>query len=198
MKFLTILVYLTSFYIYSAEECVYEYDSKNTTLEWKAFKFTERAGVAGTFNLINVESKKSSSLQKWAESVKFTIPISSVNTKNPDRDSKIQKFFFGSLKNSSKLTGSFQSVQIKENKGTADLLLKLNDTEKKVPVNFTIKEDTIQLNTMIDVNNWSAQKGIQALNKECNALHIGKDGVSKLWSEVEISILSKISKTCKK
>ena len=198
MKIFIILAYLTSFYIYSAEECVYEYDSKNTTLEWKAFKFTERAGVTGTFNTIQIDSKKANSIQKWAETIKFLIPISSVNTKNPDRDSKIQKFFFGSLKNTTNLTGYFKNVQIKEDKGTANLLLKLNDIEKTVPVKFTIKENTIQLNTMIDVKNWSAQKGIEALNKECNALHIGKDGVSKLWSEVEISILSKISKTCKK
>jgi hypothetical protein len=39
----------------SAEKCLYSVVNENSTLEWTAFKFTERKGVTGTFREINID-----------------------------------------------------------------------------------------------------------------------------------------------
>ncbi|MDX1958803.1 MAG: YceI family protein [Leptospiraceae bacterium] len=193
-----IILFILFFHSVYANNCEFSYDPKTTEFAWKAFKFTEKTGVGGTFDKINTPEKlNAKSIAQLAEKLKFTIDTNTVNTKNPDRDAKIKKFFFGSFKDS-KISGSFKKIKIENEKGTAELVLKLNGIEKTHPVNFTLKNNKeLELVTSIDVVNWKAKAGIDALNKECNALHIGKDGVSKLWSEVELSIKTSFVSACK-
>ena len=197
-KFAVLGLLLISVSVFSAD-CDLTFDPSSSVLKWKAFKFTEKTGVEGSFTKFEALEKKSGkSAVSLAEGLKFSVDTSSVNTNNPDRDAKISKFFFGTMKNATKITGNFQKVRLSGNDGTAALVLKMNGETKTVPVKFTVSENVkIELKGTVDLNLFRAQKSVDSLNKECNAQHIGKDGKTKLWNDVEISLNTVLKQSCK-
>ncbi|MCE2683325.1 MAG: hypothetical protein LW704_10300 [Cryomorphaceae bacterium] len=61
----------------TSEKCTYTVVNENSTLDWTAFKFTERKGVTGTFREINIDGLESSEDPKTLiESLSFSIPTS--------------------------------------------------------------------------------------------------------------------------
>ena len=47
------------------------------------------------------------------------------------------------------------------------------------------------MNANMDITNWNALDALAALNKVCEILHTGADGVSKTWSDVALNITTK-------
>jgi len=43
---------------------------------------------------------------------------------------------------------------------------------------------------------FGAEAAVAAINKACEALHTGADGISKTWSVVELSIETTLNKNC--
>ncbi|XDD46700.1 YceI family protein [Leptospira sp. WS39.C2] len=183
--------------MYAEENCIYEYDPNKTSLEWTAFKFTEKTGVKGKFDTIRVIGKtKDKTKFGVAEKMKFQIDSFSVNSANPDRDAKIKKYFFGSVKGNQKITGHFSDISSGET-GTAKLNLQFGKSKTSVPVNFVWKEDTVEVVGTVDVATLGLTLGLSKLNAECNDLHKGADGVSKLWPTVDVKVISTLKKVCK-
>jgi hypothetical protein len=46
----------------------------------------------------------------------------------------------------------------------------------------------------MDLKNWNALEALASLNKACEALHTGPDGVSKTWEDVAINASVFLSK----
>lgn len=179
------------------ENCIYEYDPSQTSLEWTAFKFTEKTGVKGKFDSIKVAGKQKDKSKFGAvKSLQFQIDSSSVNSGVPDRDGKIKKFFFGSVKGNKNISGSFSDITAGET-GTAKLNLRFGNSKTSVPVNFVWKDDIVEVTGSVDVLTLGLQSGLGKLNAECNDLHKGSDGVSKLWPTVDVKVVSTIKKICK-
>ena len=177
--------------------CSYSYESSQTQFTWTAYKFTERAGVAGTFDSIQITAKQNAaSIEELLKGARFTIPVSSINSKNDDRDMKIQKFFFGSMNATTELSGMVSEVEGDNESGSIQLMLMMNELEGPAEMRYLMNGDTLILEGMIDVNAWNGQAGIERLNKECKQLHTGADGVSVLWPEVKLELRSVLSKTC--
>lgn len=178
----------------NAQSCTYSYDHESTEFAWTAFKFTERVGVSGTFNTVLVKGTQSGaqSPQDVIRSLEFEIPISSVNTQNPDRDMKIQRFFFGTLAGTDTLRGRVASIN--DSTGVVTLAVAMNGVSRKVEMDLTEEGTKWNLATTIDVNDWNASSGIDSLNNVCYDLHKGADGVSVLWPEVKLE-LSTVFKT---
>jgi polyisoprenoid-binding protein YceI len=179
------------------EKCTYTYLDTATTVAWFAFKFTEKTEVGGKFDRFEVLSQKEANSPKEILSVlEFKIATNSVNTTNPDRDKKIVASFFGTLSKTDQITGKVVSMDGDDESGTATLKLGMNEIEKEIKLDYKITENKISLSGKIDVADWKAMSGIEALNKICYDLHKGKDGVSKLWSEVRLDISSELTKNC--
>lgn len=177
--------------------CTYSYNSGQTNLTWTAYKFTERAGVAGTFDSLSITAKENAAgMQELLKGARFIIPISSINTKNEDRDMKIQKFFFGSMNATTELSGIVMDVEGDNESGSLQLMLTMNELEGPVDMRYLLNGDTLIIEGMIDVNAWNGQTGIERLNQECKQLHTGPDGASVLWPEVKLELRSVLSKTC--
>lgn len=158
-------------------------EAKNK-VEWTAYKFTEKTPVAGQFRKVNITAGGEGSTAKEAISnAEFSIPISSVFTKNTDRDYKIKKFFFGIMKDPELLKGKFMI----ETDSTGQLEVTMNGITNNLPFKYTLEGKKFGMTTQMDVANWNAQSSIDSLNAVCNDLHKGLDGVSKLWSEVAIN-----------
>lgn len=158
-------------------------EAKNK-VEWTAYKFTEKTPVGGQFRKINITAGGEGSTAKEAISnAEFSIPISSVFTKNSDRDYKIKKFFFGIMKDPELLKGKF----VIETDSSGQLQVTMNGITNNLPFTYTLEGKKFGMTTKMDVANWNAQSSIDSLNAVCNDLHKGLDGVSKLWSEVAIN-----------
>lgn len=175
--------------------CTYSYVHDSTRVNWTAYKFTEKKGVKGTFDSVVVEGVANgaiSPLDVFAN-VSFRILSSSVNTNDAARDKKILNYFFGKMIATNEISGKMVSVN---EKGEAEVLIKMNNVEHNVQGVFTIKENKVSLQVEINMNHWNGQEAIASLNKECYELHKGDDGKSVLWPDVSVQIETTLQKIC--
>ena len=177
-----------------APACTYAYDESSTVLEWTAFKFTEKAPVKGSFNVINIDALSGSEdPKKLIESMSVKIETSSVETQNEERNGKIATYFFETVA-TPEITGKIKSLS---DNGKATMSLTMNSITKDVVGDYILEGEVFSFTASIDVANWDATKGIDALNTICKDLHTGADGKSKLWSEVDLSFSTTLKKDCK-
>lgn len=163
---------------------VYVIDAANSSVQWTAYKTTDKLPVKGTFKEINITaSNDGKSSVEAIEGLEFEIPVSSIFTKDTIRDHKINKFFFAVMDNTLSLKGVF-SV---ENETQGNLALTMNGMTQDLPFTYETSKDTIMIGTKMDLNVWGAQTAVESLNQVCLELHKGPDGVSKTWDEVAIS-----------
>lgn len=173
--------------------CFYSYNAGSTVMEWTAFKFTEKKGVTGTFTTINVkDGGAKEDPEAVIESLSFSIPVSSVETQNPERNAKIIEHFFKTISTET-IEGRVKDLK---DGGKAVIEITMNKITKDVEGNWTLEDGDFAFHATIDVANWNGLPGIAALNKICYDLHKGPDGVSKLWSEVDLSFTTVLSSDC--
>ena len=176
-----------------AQTCTFTPAARGHVLTWTAFKFTERLGVDGGFDAITVTpGTGGDEAWKAIDGMKFQIDTASVNSGNPDRDRKIKEHFFGTLRETATLAG-----RIKANSpGKATVTLTMNSATHSVVVDVSPAAPVLHLKGAIDMETWGGGPAIAALNQACDAVHKGEDGVSKLWSEVELAVSVQLEKTC--
>lgn len=171
-----------------AKDCLYSIKSEDIKLTWTAFKTPLKKGVPGTFKKYGIKKQyQGNGLKSLLESVSFDIDASSVDTNNPARDKKISKFFFG-LMDKTNITGKFKSYQ----KKVLTVNLTMNGVNKDIPMQVITKENEIVATGFIDVLDFSLAKSLAGINKACLELHEGKT-----WSDVELQLNAKFSKSCK-
>lgn len=165
----------------------YSLVEKTTVINWTAYKFTEKIPVKGKFNTISLTGNTNANTPIDAiNNVEFNIPINSIDSNDKGRDTKLVTNFFGSMKNTTELTGK---VNLK-NDGNGTINLKMNGISKDFPINYVISGQVVEINATINLDNWQAKIAIDALNLACKDLHKGKDGISKTWSEVNLNIVT--------
>lgn len=159
----------------------------NNEINFTAYKTTEKVAVGGSFKKVDVLSGgEGNSVKEAIHNTEFAIPVSSLATKDSSRDYKIKKFFFGVMNDTKLLSGKL--LLNDDTNGTAKITM--NGETKDVPFTYTIVDKTFNMQATIDVNTWNASAALASLNKVCEALHTGADGVSKTWSEVGLNITS--------
>ncbi|HCH62543.1 MAG TPA: hypothetical protein DFR83_07065 [Deltaproteobacteria bacterium] len=176
------------------ETCPYATAPKGHLLTWTAFKFTERLGVDGGFDALTVTAGHGGD-EPWKaiDGMAFHIDTASVNTGNAGRDEKIRNHFFGTLAQPDTISG-----RIKANSpGKATLFIELNGQRHATVVDVSARAEGVELRGLIDVQQWGAGAAIDALNTVCRAVHTGDDGVSKLWSEVQLVATIPIARVCR-
>lgn len=180
------------------ENCVYSYNPDKTDLKFTAYKFIRKAGVSGTFTGMQVEGELSGAVPKdILESISFSIPTSTVETNNADRNKKIDSLFFGELAGTHMITG--EVVKLDESKGEATLSVTMNDITNEVNGAYTLEDNKFTFSAEINVNEWDAQEGIKALNEACKDLHTdveNGDTESKLWPDVTLEFETVLDKKC--
>ena len=178
------------------ENCVYRYNADSTQFTWTGYKFTERVGVSGTFEEIYTEGfSENENIIDVVSGVDFKIPVSSIESKNEDRNNKIISFFFGSM-NTDIIYGQIQELSGEGDAGIVKVLLRMNALEKIVPMDYTFENGLFEMSAEIDVKNWNGSAGIEKLNDACYDLHKGADGVSLLWPNVTLNVQSRFDVVC--
>ena len=173
------------------EAAEFVYQPEYTSIKWTAYKYTKRVGVSGTFNSYEVELGSNKATPKDALSgLSFTIPTSSNDSKNEDRDGKIAEHFFGTMMNTENITGEVVNVTGSDSSGKARVAITMNNITHEVDANYSIVGGKVKLNTSLQMADWKAESSISALNKVCKDLHTGEDGISILWPDVDVEVVS--------
>ncbi|WP_299680965.1 YceI family protein [uncultured Tenacibaculum sp.] len=162
---------------------------KNATnsINFTAYKTTDKVPVNGIFKKIEItKGGEGNSIKEAMNGAEFKIPVSSLETKDNGRNIKIRKFFFSVMANTVDLTGKITIDN--DSLGTAEFTM--NSVTEKLPFKYTINDKVFSMSTTMDIDKWNAQSAIASLNKVCEDLHKGADGVSKTWNEVAINVTS--------
>jgi hypothetical protein len=175
------------------QECYYTINESSVQVNWVAYKFTDKTPVEGGFDQVNVTGFQTlNDLDKLINGLSFEIPVNSLNSNNPERDEKIKNTFFGSLRE----TGVLKGYVVSSNKDEVVLSLSMNGLTKDVVGKSIYENGMYMFTAKLDLNIFNAGAAVQALNKLCYDLHIGPDGVSKLWDEVEIRFQCSVNEDC--
>ena len=181
----------------SVKTCLYSYDDATSEVGFTSYKFLNKTAVGGVFENIEVESGEANeNPEELIESFSFKIPILSIFTKDEGRDKKIISFFFGTI-DTDTITGKV--LDLDASTGKASLEITMNDVTNNVEGDYTLEDGAFTFDAEINVDDWNATPGIEALNEECKELHIDHangDTESKLWSEVGISFTTQLKKDC--
>ena len=157
----------------------------DNTIDWTAYKTTDKVGVKGQFKKVNItKGGEGDSAKEAINNAEFSIPVSSIFTKDTSRDFKIKKFFFGIMENTSLLSGKFTV----ENDSIGSVALTMNGVTKDLPFAYTFTNKTFNLKATMNISNWNAAKALTSLNEACKDLHKGADGVTKTWDDVALNI----------
>ncbi|SDL88920.1 hypothetical protein [Kriegella aquimaris] len=158
----------------------------STKVSFTAYKTTEKLPVGGKFTTINItESTEGGTAMEALNGTKFSIPVSSLFTNDATgtRDPKILEFFFGVMNDTELISGVFKVSG--DDKYSIDVTL--NGQTGNIPLDRTVIDDNnFSFAGVMNLENWDALDAVASINKACEALHTGKDGVSKTWSEVAV------------
>lgn len=152
-------------------------------VDWIAYKTNERIPVKGHFNSIRLTHLGSGTTPaEIMENAEFEILGLDLNTGDEVRDSLIVNEFFGNMANPGKIKGKFIHL---EDSWFVDM--EMNGVEmEKLPITFEYRDDVLEITTTINVNDFDAMAALNALNKVCFEQHIGPDGNSVTWDEVDV------------
>jgi len=181
----------------AVEECVFEIQNAFTKLEWEAYKTTARVPVKGSFDDIKINAGAvNSSAKDILNGLSFEIAVGSTNSNNEERDPKIVEHFFGAMMNTDFIKGEITSLDGNDSVGKARIAISMNDMTHAVDADYTIDGVQVKLGCLISLGDWKAETAVQSLNAVCDDLHKGDDGVSKLWPEVQVTVVSTLKKNC--
>lgn len=178
----------------TVEVCTYSYDSSKTELTWTAFKLTEKIGVNGTFNEINVVAKDSAAdMFAVLTGATFEIPVATLNSQDPIRDGKVKNSFFGNMDSTAYITGVVNSISAEG----ASVSVTMNNVTKEYSGVVTVEGETITMTTTVDIVDFNAQESLDSLSVVCAEKHTGPDGINKFWSTVDVAVKTTLIKNCK-
>ncbi|WNW01928.1 YceI family protein [Tenacibaculum sp. HL-MS23] len=159
----------------------------NNEINFTAYKTSEKIPVGGSFKKVTITANGDGTTAKEAiNNAEFSIPVSSLFTKDSSRDFKIKKFFFGIMDKTELLSGKL--VLENDSIGYSDLTM--NGVTKKMDFKYSIDGKVFTLKGNLKITDWNADKALNSLNEVCKDLHKGADGVSKTWDDVAINITS--------
>lgn len=177
----------------SAENCIYSIIEDSSKVTWTGFKYTEKTGVSGTFNNIQVVSKPSQSLKQLLNTISFSVDTNSIDSGNSARDMTLKKTVFGYLKEPNTIKGMVATVESKR----LNIKMTMNETmTTEFLYKFDPQTEKIVAQSTIDLTEYGLLKSYKAVAKACKALHTGEDGVSKTWTDVDLKLETQVKKEC--
>ena len=182
----------------AAETCTYSVDPNGISVVWTAFKFTEKTAVNGKFNTRTVSGPTAaSSPMALAGGLSMEIDGGSAETDNPARNATIREFFFGKLAPSAKIEASVVDVKGDEQAGTIDMKITMNGVSRVVPFAYSATpEGEVTAKGSIDMLDFAMKAAHDSIHRTCEDLHTGADGVSKTWTEVDLTVTGRFERAC--
>ena len=185
----------TTAQIQQEEICKKGYDKKGTKIGFGGFKTTDKVEVKGYFKKFTVDSTTVADTPEeiFANST-ISIPTDYLETNDIGRNRRLREEYFGKMVSTQNITGKI--VSFNKDSSQVKIELTINAVSNEVDFDYAVVEDTLSINGTIDVLDFDASAALKAINKACEVLHKGADGVSKTWSEANIYITSVVKETC--
>ncbi|MEO9511486.1 MAG: hypothetical protein ABJN84_00820 [Flavobacteriaceae bacterium] len=158
----------------------------STTVRFTAYKTMDKKPVGGTFTKVDLKYTEAETPMETLDGLEFSIPVSSLFTNDTTntRDPKIIHFFFNVMAQTSSITGVFNFDDDKN----CSVNLSMNGISEQLPLEYEVTNGThINFTGVMDLKKWNALEALASLNKACEQLHTGPDGVSKTWEDVAIN-----------
>lgn len=172
--------------------CLFRYNEGTSKLTWTGYKTTAKKGVPGSFNEITVSSEQNEEPKRVIESINFSINTKSVETNDESRNKKISELFFD-IMNTPFIEGKIKALK---DDGKAIFEIMMNNITIDVEGEYKLNGSMFEWSTDIDVSAWNGLMAVESLNEACKDLHAGEDGVSKTWSEVNLSLELELLSDC--
>jgi len=183
-----------------AEKCVYQVDPGSLQVNWTAFKTMQKVAVKGGFTELTVFGDlESASLAGLLDQLEAEIDIKNeglIRTGNPGRDLTLFQHFFSLFKARPLMKGRIQKTRGSESDGDFTLELVMNRKTRTVPMKYSYGAGVFEASGSIDVLEFALDGPLKELNRTCEALHRGPDGVSKTWPTVDLRLVARIGKSC--
>lgn len=182
----------------SGAACTYSIAPDAVSVEWTAFKFTSKAPVKGHFGDASLAGpREAKTLTSLAEGLTMKLRGKSVLTGNPARDVTISTFFFALMKDDGDIEGRATKVEGDDKKGTIHIDVTMNGHTRDVPFSYSIGEDgKVSAAASIDMLDFQLGGAHAQIHKACEEQHIGEDGISKTWTQVDLSLEGKYEANC--
>jgi hypothetical protein len=174
------------------------YTITKLTPGWTAYKTTKKVAVGGTFNSVKIsEMKPGDTLTAAFTGLSAEIEGASIESGNPARNATVASAFFGLFAEQAKISAKITGATSQKDTGIFMTNVTMNGVTKSVQLQHEgIKEGTLVAKAVIDMLDFSLQGAFDSIHKTCEALHTGDDGVSKTWTEVEITITADVTEQC--
>ncbi len=175
--------------------CKKGFDKKATKIGFGGFKTTQKVEVKGYFPKFMIDSTSvADSPEEIFSNASITIPVDYIETNNIGRNRRIREEYFGNMEATQNITGKI--LNFNKDSNQVKIELTINSVSNEVDFDYTVLEDTLSINGTIDILDFDASSALNAINKACEVLHKGADGISKTWSEANIYISTVIKETC--
>ena len=174
--------------------CTYAYKPDTLTVEWTAYKFTEKKGVKASFPVFKLTAPESApTLNELFTKTSIDIDPFGLESGDPGRNANIKNSFFKKMIGT-KIKGTVVSFD----PAISKVKIEMNGQSKVVPFRMKIEGSKYTAETDIDVMDFKMKNSLEALNKTCYDVHKGPDGKSKTWSQVSLSLSTEVIETCAK
>ncbi len=162
-----------------------------TSVKWTAYKTTEKKPVGGEFSTLKFDIKEGATVEEALNNLSFSIPVSSLFTKDESRDAKLKEFFFGAMLNTELIKGTLKYAN---NACVASITM--NGVTHDLPLEVSITDARrVSMTGTMNLKDWDALGAVESINKACFDLHKGPDGVSKTWEDVAIEVSTFLRKS---
>lgn len=173
-----------------ASECI-KVDKDSFKVTFTGYKYTKKEGVSGTFKDVTVGVLERGLLKEVLKSASVFINTSSIDAGKVARNMNILNSLFKTLSAGHSIRALVDGVNM--DKQLMRVRLFMGDTAQVLQLKFEETADSLRATGRIDLLELGFNAAFEALAKQCAALHAGKDGVSKTWSDVDLEFT--ISKT---
>ena len=191
VSFCFLLFFLNAF----AEDCTYQLDLENFSIQGTGYKFTNKVGVNGLFAGFKLnKNEKQKSIQALLRGLTVTVDLMSLDSGDLVRNKNMKETLFAGMLGSSSATVSVQKVGAK----TIETQLRVNNKTQRVVFGYTIKNGVITAKGRFDALKYALGKQIAALKKRCGLLHTGADGKSVTWTDFDLKVTAGTKKACRK
>lgn len=189
--FIGLAILFSSSIAFSAK-CLTSIKPGTAKVEWTAYKFTEKKAVKGEIKDPQFIIENNKNFQSAMTGLNFKIDLLKVESGDAARDTTLREAFFKSM-TSTMVEGRVEKLKKKK----LSVLITMNGMSRTVP--FTLKNEgaVYTAEGSIDVLDFAMGKSMESLNKVCQELHKGADGVSKTWSTVDLKITAEAVEDCK-
>ena len=165
---------------------------------WTAYKTTQKLAVAGTFKDFKLTAGGAAdSVPNAISGASLSIVPSSVDSGLEVRNQTIATKYFAVFAPDAPFEVRVASVDGDNTSGTANLTIDINGTQKTLAFPYTVTDDgQLSAKATMEMMDFGLKTAFDSIHKACEVLHIGPDGISKTWTDVELSVTAKLTKTC--